>query len=74
MTPMRKIADEIDAVQKELKQEEERMANEVREGARQGQEGIDRALRAIHRLHTRIQRHVVTLEGIAERARRELGS
>ena len=74
MTPLRKIVEEIDAVQKELKQEEERMTSEVREGARQGQEGIDRGLRAIHRLHTQIQHLIPKLESIAERARRESGS
>ncbi len=49
---MQKRIEKLQKIAKDIIQEREKLALEVREGGKQSQEGFDRVLRAIHRIHT----------------------
>ena len=49
---MKKPVHELEKLANDLRREAEKMANGVREGGRQSQEGFDKALRAAHKLNT----------------------
>ena len=48
---MKKINEELEKMAEELRKASEKMAIDVREGAKQSQEGAETVLRAAHKIH-----------------------
>lgn len=48
---MKKVIEELEKLAKELRAKDEELSLEVREGGKQTQEGFERVIHAIHRMH-----------------------
>lgn len=48
---MKKVIEELEKLAKELRVKDEELSLEVREGGKQTQEGFERVIHAIHRMH-----------------------
>lgn len=48
---MKKVIEDLEKLAKELRTKDEELSIEVREAGRQTQEGFDRVIHAIHKLH-----------------------
>ncbi|MDP2629240.1 MAG: hypothetical protein Q8P45_00845 [Candidatus Harrisonbacteria bacterium] len=48
---MKKTIEELEKLAKELRTKDEELSIEVREGGKQTQEGFERMIRAVHRMH-----------------------
>lgn len=48
---MKKVIEDLEKLAKELRAKDEELSIEVREAGKQTQEGFERVIRAIHRMH-----------------------
>lgn len=63
---MKKVIEDLEKLAKELRTKDEELSIEVREGGKQTQEGFERVIHAIHRMHSFVVTVPETLSKMAQ--------